>query len=70
MLCSLCSKCEKDTCDIKIKVLMYYSYLGELLVAEHKTLYAMCCRQLCRELTALGVKIEFTKSEELSYDNN
>ncbi len=49
-------------CKVKKCVAMFYEFLGKLLVASHKTLYAMMCRDMYRELKLMGVIVGREKS--------
>lgn len=73
MLCSnnvRCNRCKSNSCELQVKIIMYYDFLGKLLVSSHKTLYAMICRNLYREMRDMGYKFNLAKSEALTRMEN
>lgn len=54
----ICRDCHfGKRCEIKKSVMLFYEFLGKLLVAEHKTLYAMMCRDEYKNLKLMGVTV-------------
>ena len=60
-----CSGCRSHPCEIRVKIIMYYILLGKLRTSSHKTLYAMMCRKLYREMRELGHRFSMIKSEAI-----